>query len=1118
MFVTVVSVTYSLLSYHVLDVEGTFTTLYERFSMLLPIVVMFYLIAVGTSFYKKVKHQAAELGGEKEYTRNLLKSSFDAIIAVNSIGYITEVNERTCELFECDRKEMEKHPVMNFYAPGEARRVINALRKSEEGSIENFSTYILSKSDEEIPILLSASFLYDRNLNLKKELAGGKQFPTVGYFRDKRAEDAVDNIAKKITSKTAEKAVFDKIAEIVAKTLKAEACSLLTYNERKGAFKVIASYGMPETLKRSEWLEEYDEKDSSMIAKTFALRQTLNISNIDVNKQQPRDIKIKWQYVQNFSKYSRFGDFKHFLGTPLIVQDEVYGIIRVINKYCSDGKLDKKGFTEKDIIMLERISSQVSILVEKVRDKGRFKAISKVGRELNEMVDVPLEKLLEIIAEEVVKGMRFKACYLRLIEGGDNLKIKACYGLKGDYKENDKYIIKIGEGIAGKVVQTGGYRTVMDLREEKEFAFKGIWQKEGLRSMLSIPLKYRSRVIGVINCYTHRIHKFTEQEIQIMNTFAANASIAIQNKKRVDELVALNEIGNELVKPVKINELFDVILRKAKAISGADCLCVKNYDERSWVLMKTVCALNCKWHEQNKDYKVNIREGVGADILGEVINSGKSRIISNYEKIREKLTNVPERELFKNVKSCVLIPIKIDNKVYGVLFLESYILNFFTEDDLLVLQAFSSQAAIALKNANFFNKLQKVTETFPKISELNIDIDTVLDNIADIASEVLETDVLVLYQYDEKNKKIIWPPIFKGDIIYPEYMISPVDETDAPMLFINRGKNHYAESSQDDPIMAPGQNPRKGIPKRFLFREKIASSAAILLKVGQETVGIMFINYRIPHKFNEDERRIIENYASYIAIAIQNVKHFYEKEVAAAMQTLGHLAPAIAHKIRNDIGTISLYTGHLIDETEKDSPQSFPLNQIKGKIHKITRDIDFLMDASKLKIPEKKFIDLKNFIDEIESEILSDLKARKISLEIRIADNLPKIKIDPAQIKMVLINLAYNSIDAMPNGGKIFISISKFKKVVLLEWKDTGTGISPEYAAKVFELFWTTKDRGFGLGLFLSKTIIEEHEGSISLDSKYKKGAKFTIKFPIKCDIDDYQEDNDAHLLFSNGY
>ena len=90
---------------------------------------------------------------------------------------------------------------------------------------------------------------------------------------------------------------------------------------------------------------------------------------------------MRWGYDRRFAKHSRFKDFKHFLGTPLRIQGEVYGVIRVLNKYKTDNELDKLGFTNKDILLLERISHQVSILLEKVRNKERFEAISKVGIE-----------------------------------------------------------------------------------------------------------------------------------------------------------------------------------------------------------------------------------------------------------------------------------------------------------------------------------------------------------------------------------------------------------------------------------------------------------------------------------------------------------------------------------------------------------------------------------------------------------------------------------------------------------------------------------------------------------------------------------------------------------------
>ncbi len=1106
-FVTLVSASYFLLNYFILDMGKAFKTFTERVSILGPVITTFYLVAIGIIFFKKkikgeyveryslLRQQTTELEQEKEYTRNLLKSSFDAIIAIDESGNITEINERACELLEYEKEFILSQDVGKFYIQGECNNVMNALLASEDGSIENFKTYIQNKSGEKILILLSAALLYDRKSGFKREFSEKKRFPSIGYFRDIRAEQVVDNIAREITFLTDEKTLLDKITKIVSRTLKAEVCSILTYKESTGKFKVISSSGIPEVLKETEWVEEYDEEQSSMISKILSLKQPLNISNIDVQKEQPQDVKIKWKYARNFAKYSRFGDFKHFLGIPLVIQDEVYGILRVINKYYNDNELDKQGFTENDQNLLKRISTQVSILIEKARDNERFGAISKVGCDLNEMLDVPIDKILEIIVKEVVEGMRFKACYLRLIEDTDNLKIKACYGLSEKFKQKDKYVLKIGEGISGNVVKTGEFRAVADLAKEEEYVFREIWKEEGLHSLLSIPLKYRNRIIGVLNCYSRRIHNFTHQEIQVMETFASYASIAIQNKKRVDELMALNKIGSDLVKPIKIEELFVLLLDRAKALSGADRLCIKIYDERD-MEMKTADALDCIWYKKNKNLATNIWK----DQINEVLKEGKSKIISSSSEMQEGYKSLHDGNLLDEIKQTALVPIKTEDKVFGIIFLDSYIDNYFTEDDLLVLEAFSGQAAIALRNARLFDKLQKVTETFPRLSEVDANMDRVLQNIAEIAAKILETDILLIYRWDNKDEKIIWPPIFSGTSKYEEYMMSEGDSSDIPIDFMTDEKSHYAEYSQTDGMMiAKGKPAKNGAPGgRFVFREGIISSAGIILKVGQKKVGVMFINYRTHHKFDQDEQKIIENYASYIAIAIQNVKYFSEKHAAAAMQTLGQLAAVIAHNMKNDISTINLYAGDLIDEMDPGTSDYSSLTRIKEKIRKITSDIDNLLAASGKKMLKKEAVDTKSLIDRMENEILSDLEAKNIKLEKKVARNALKIKIDPAQIKMVLSNLAYNSMEAMPNGGKIIISVSKSGNDVLLDWKDTGKGIPAENANDIFQPFWTTKGKGFGLGLFLSRAIIEGHGGSIALNEKYKKGANFIITLPIK--------------------
>lgn len=1102
LFVTSVSTVYCLLNYFFLGMNKEFKSVKEIAKVLGPMVVIFYLVAIGGVYYKRKSQRSAELCHEKEYTRSLLKSSFDAVIAVDETGKIIEVNERACELLGCELKDILLQNMTYFYAPGEAQKVMKKLRDSNDGFIENFNTFILSLKGERIPILLSASLLYDKELDFNKELAKGRRFPSIGCFRDKRVEEVIDSISKDIASITDEKKLLDKIAQTVAETLHAEACSILTYNESNGFLKLITSYGLPAALTTGKSVEAYQSENDGMTAKVFFLNHTLNIANISVTRKQPEYLNVR--YAENFGKNSRYGKYKHFLGVPLVVQGEVYGVIRVLNKYCSDKELDEQGFTDSDQKVLERISNQVSFLIEKVRGKGRFNAILKVGQELNQMLDISLDELLEIITKEVVQGMQFKACYLRLVEDGDKLKIKACYGLKGDYRNKDKYIIPIGNGICGEVARSGVYRAIENLGNTEEFEFKGLIALEGFRSMLSIPMTYRDRVIGVLNCYTCRIHKFSEQEIQIMKTFAAYASIAIQNKKRIDELYALNAVGSELVKPININNLFDLILEKAKLLSGADCLCIKLYDERS-SLLNTERASNCKWFEICRKHPINVKQGLGVEVLREVIEKGQSRIIPCFDKVLEKMEDVPNKELFKDVKSCAIVPITIDKKVYGVLFLDSHRYDFFAEDDLLVLKSFSNLAAIALRNADFVNKLQRVTETFPKISERSIDMDKVLQNIVEIAADVLETDILLLYRWDAVYERIIWPPIYTGLIREIEYILQEVGLSDTPTFIINQKISHYTTDSQKDPIMTSEGKPLKeGFPSRFVFREGIISSAGIILKVGQEIVGVMFINYRTPHKFDEDERKIIENYTSYIAVLIQNALHFQAKEDAVKkairaekLATLGEAAGFIAHNARSDLGAVQIYTNQLIKNLAKKEITDYDdiLKKIDKNLINLNTALADLLDISKEPEIHKRVIAFNDAFQEKFKDLMNEASSYKLKFSVEVADDLPLLLVDDKKISQVISNLFKNSVDATPKGGSIKVQFKTDNHQIVIFWENSGNSIKEEDQDKIFDAFYSTK-KSWGFGLAYCKKIIEGHNGKIYVDSGFKEGCRFVIELP----------------------
>jgi PAS domain S-box-containing protein len=1113
-FVFLVSGTYCILNYAILLFNmGEFFIISEIKGTLAPVVSGFFLVALGVIFFKRkflkyfvpvdqaVKEHAEKSEQEKEYTRTLLKDKIDGFIVIDEDGYVKEINKLACELFGYNEKEIYTKNVKDLYAPGEAEKIMKKLRNSPDGTIEGFRTFVINKKENKtIPILLSAAFLYDRrNLNFKEELAIRKKFPSLGYFRDLRAEEVFDRIGEESAFMKNEKELLTKISTGISKILKAEFCCIIIYNGTTDQLEIITRYGMPHELTALIEEKKYDEK-KGMAGHVFYSGKTLNVKNIDIlnkkleiAKNTPINIALDWNYLKIIADHSKYEDFQHFLGTPLKIQGEVYGVIKVLNKCLDDQKLDKNGFHDEDQNQLERISNQVSFLVEKFRNKERFEAISKIGMELNERLDLPLEDFLEIVNKEVVHGMRFKACFIYIVEEGNKLKIKAYEGLKGDYGGDEKYTLEIGEEISGAVAKTGIHRMIPVINEVvKDSKDIDILKKENLESMLSVPIYYENKSFGVINCCTCREHTFTQEEIQIIQTFAIYTAVAIQNRKRVRELLTLNETGSELVNPFQLEKLFDLILKKAQEISSVDRICIKKYNERTGDI-STLSSLDCEWHKQTKNYDLKL----GGGFIGEVIKKGDPKIIPNDDFSMEKFSELSNKELFADTKSCMIVPIKIYGKPFGALCLESKEENAFNENDKLLLSTFSTQVAAAIRNADFFSKLQNVKEAFPGISELNIDVHIVLEKIVNTAAGVLETDSLVLFRYDEKTKQIILPAIYTGDIKGEEAFDAETIFLEVPLLLIKEGKSHYAAHSQEDPIMTSQKKVLKE-GELFVIRENIVSSAGLILKVGQEIVGVMFINYRSPHDFNDDERQLIEIFASYIAIAIQNVKHFRETKIADTMQTVGKIASNLAHKIKNDLGTITLYTGDLLDEFESDQPQYYPLSQIKEKTSMITKDIDLFQKNSKLYTEEKVLTYVKDIINDLKSEILSELEAKRVELHIEVPANIPKIKIDPIQVKMVLVNLAQNSIEAMPGGGKIYISVSESENSIVIRFTDTGPGIPLGNCQKIFDFNWTTKDKGYGLGLFHAKAIIEEHSGSILLDPTYKKGSQFFIKIPIR--------------------
>lgn len=190
----------------------------------------------------------------------------------------------------------------------------------------------------------------------------------------------------------------------------------------------------------------------------------------------------------------------------------------------------------------------------------QLEAISNVSKMITS--NLYLEEILRLTVTVTAEIMNSKICSLMLIdEKTSELVLKATQSMSDVY--NKKPNLKIGEGIAGKVALQNKPMSVHDLSNEPEYKYKAIAAKEGLRSLLSVPLAVKGRVIGVLNNYTSAPHKFTNDEINILTTVANQAAIVIENA----ELMVQTKIIQDELQARKVVERAKGILMREQKMS-----------------------------------------------------------------------------------------------------------------------------------------------------------------------------------------------------------------------------------------------------------------------------------------------------------------------------------------------------------------------------------------------------------------------------------------------------------------------------------------------------------------------------------------------------------------------
>jgi PAS domain S-box-containing protein len=213
---------------------------------------------------------------------------------------------------------------------------------------------------------------------------------------------------------------------------------------------------------------------------------------------------------------------------------------------------------------------------------------------------------------------------------------------------------------------------------------------------------------------------------------------------------------------------------------------------------------------------------------------------------------------------------------------------------------------------------------------------------------------------------------------------------------------------------------------------------------------------------------------------------------------LGTLASGMAHEIGTPMNVILGRAEYLMRRTREESTKK-GLETIMAQVERITRIMNQLLTFARRRPMERKPTGLRRVVEDTLDIVRERMLKHRIKVDAEIEEPLPLVSADADQMSQVLLNLVINALHAMPDGGTLTVRLGRDKEAVTLAVADTGHGIARQDLSKIFDPFFTTKEvgKGTGLGLTVVHGIVQEHGGTIAVESQEGKGTTFTISLPI---------------------